>query len=231
MLRFREMTSSPPVCDVALRDSETKLGAILDTIIDGVIATDESGIIRLFNPAAEVLFGYKSKEVLGLNVNLLIPSPDHEAHDGYIANYLRTGVKKIIGIGREVTGKRKDETLFPLYLSIGEALLGEKRLFVAIIHDLTARKQTEEKLFTLSRAVEQSPSAVMIANADGVIDYVNPSFTRLTGYTSEEVLGESPSLLRSPHTSPGQYQRLKETLLEGGEWREEIQDRKKSGEL
>jgi sigma-B regulation protein RsbU (phosphoserine phosphatase) len=229
-LRFREMTS-PQVYDVALRDSETKLDAILDTIIDGVVIIDESCIIRLFNHAAEILFGYRSEEVLGLNVNLLMPSPDHEAHDGYIANYLRTGVKKIIGIGREVTGKRKDGTLFPLYLSVGEVLLGERRLFVAIIHDLTARKQAEEELLTLSRAVEQSPNAVMIANSDGMIDYVNTSFTRLTGYTSEDILGKSPSLLRSPHTSPEQYRRLKETLLEGGEWREEIQDRKKSGEL
>ncbi|MEC4747340.1 PAS domain S-box protein [Methylomicrobium sp. Wu6] len=230
VLQFREMTSLP-VCDVALRDSESKFGAILDTIIDGVIAIDESCIIQLFNPAAEILFGYRREEVLGFNVNLLMPSPDHDAHDGYIANYLRTDVKKIIGIGREVTGKRKDGTLFPLHLSIGEAVLGDRRLFVGIIHDLTSRKRAEEKLITLSRAVEQSPSAVMIANSDGMIEYVNTSFTILTGYTCEDILGKSPSLLRSPHTSPEQYRRLKETLLEGGEWREEIQDRKKSGEL
>jgi sigma-B regulation protein RsbU (phosphoserine phosphatase) len=230
MLRFRE-TSAPQACDIALRDSEAKLRAIVDTIADGVIAIDEQGIVQLFNPAAEQLFGHRCEEVMGRNVNMLMPSPDREAHDGYIANYLRTGVRKIIGIGREVTGKRKDGTTFPLHLAIGEAWVGKKRLFAAVIHDLTARKQTEAKLLTLSSAVEQSPAAVMIANAKGIIEYVNPSFTRLTGYTSEELVGESPSLLRSAGTSLDQYRRLQAALLKASEWREEIQDRKKSGEI
>ena len=230
ILRFGE-AGSPPVCDLALRDSETKLGAILDTLTDGVIAIDANGIIQLFNPAAETLFGYESAEVLGQNVNVLMPAPDHEAHDGYLANYLRTGIKKIIGIGREVTGRRKDGSLFPLHLSIGEALLGEERFFVAITHDLTARRQAAEQILTLSRAVEQSPSAVMITDLQGRIEYVNPSFTHLTGYTLREVIGRSPSLLRSIHTPSQQYQALWQTLAEETEWREEIQDRKKSGEL
>jgi len=229
MLRLCAVAPPPP-CDAALRDSESKLAAILDTLTDGVIAIDEGGGILLFNPAAEALFGYRKEEVLGKNVNRLMPPPDREAHDGYIANYLRTGVKKIIGIGREVTGLRKDGSLFPLHLSIGEAPLDGKRLFVAVLHDLTARKRNEARLLTLSRVVEQSPNAVMIANLEGIIEYVNPSFSRLTGYASEEVVGKSPSLLRSPHTSPEQYQRLRQTLLAGCEWREEIQDLKKNGE-
>jgi sigma-B regulation protein RsbU (phosphoserine phosphatase) len=223
--------TSQPVCDSALRDSETKLGTILDTITDGVIAIDENGIIQLFNPAAEQLFGFERNEVLGLNVNCLMPSPDYEAHDQYIADYLRTGCKKIIGIGREVTGKRKDGSLFPLHLSIGEAFLGYKRFFVAIIHDLTARKRTEEQLLTLSRAVEQSPIAVLITDLNGMIEFVNPSFSQLTGYARSEVIGQNPSMLRSPQTPTEQYHRLWLTLFDGEEWREEIQDRKKSGEL
>jgi len=215
----------------ALRDSEAKLRAILDTLLDGVIAIDEAGAILLFNPAAEALFGYRSEEVLGVNVDVLMPSPDHEAHDGYIANYLRTGVRKIIGIGREVVGKRKDGSLFSLYLSIGTAPVGGQTLFVAVLHDLTAKKRIEEKLLTLSRVVQQTPNAVMIVSLDGIIEYVNPSFTRLTGYASSEAVGRSPVLLRSPQTAFEQYRRLKATLLAGGEWREEIQDRKKNGDL
>ncbi len=230
LLRFHKTTPAP-LCVAALQDSETKLGAILDTVADGVVAVDESGIIRVFNPASELLFGYRSEEVLGLNVNVLMPSPDREAHDGYIAHYLRTGIKNIIGIGREVSGRRKDGSVFPLHLTIGEARLSGGRLFVAVLHDLTARKRAEEKLLTLSRVVEQTPNAVMMVNLGGIIEYVNPSFTRLTGYTSAEAIGKTPALLRSPHTSPEQYQRLRQTLLAGGEWREEIQDRKKNGEL
>jgi sigma-B regulation protein RsbU (phosphoserine phosphatase) len=220
-----------PVCDAALRESEIKLGTILDTLNDGVVATDETGVIQVFNRAAETLFGYRSGEVLGMNVKLLMPPPDHEAHDAYIANYLRTGVKKIIGIGREVVGKRKDGATFPLYLSIGEASLGKKRLFVAVVHDLTAIKRAEDQVLTLSRVVEQSPNAVTITDLEGKIEYVNPSFTRLTGYAGEEAVGKTPSALLSRHAAPDRYLKLKKRLLEGKEWREEIQDRKKSGEL
>jgi len=229
VLRFHDARPDA-YCDVALHDSQAENAAILDTILDGVVAIDETCQVRLFNPEAEKLFGYRREEVLGRNVNMLMPSPDHEAHDGYVANYLSTGVKKIIGIGREVNGRRKDGTLFPFWLTIGEARLSGKHLFVAVIHDLTARKRTEAQLLTLSRVVEQSPNAVMIANLDGVIEYVNPSFCRLTGYSCEELIGRSPSLLRSPNTSEAQYQRLKGSLLAGVEWREEIQDLKKNGE-
>lgn len=229
LLRLRK--AAPTVCDVALQDSESKLGAILDTITDGVVAIDENGTVKLFNTAAEALFGYRAGEVLGRNVSLLMPPPDHAAHDSYIAHYLRTGVKKIIGKGREVIGKRKDGTLFPFYLTLGEAPLSGQRLFVGILRDLTASKQAEEKLLTLSRVVEQSPNAVMIANLEGVVEYVNSSFTRLTGYESEEAVGQKLTEVRSAYAPPAAYERLRQTLLAGGEWREEIQDRKKSGRL
>jgi phosphoserine phosphatase RsbU/P len=230
LLRLRE-TGPDMVCDLALRDTEIRLRAILDTIADGVVATDEKGAIQLFNPAAESLFGYRREEVLGRNVNLLMDSPDREAHDGYLASYLRTGHRKIIGIGREVYGRRKDGSRFPLYLSIGEALQGRQRIFVAVLHDLTARRQAEEKLLILSNAVEQSPNAVMITDLDGSIEYVNPSFSCLTGFSPQEIVGHKPSLLRSPDTSPEVHQGLWKSLLDGHDWQGEIQDRKKNGEV
>jgi sigma-B regulation protein RsbU (phosphoserine phosphatase) len=217
-------------CSAALRDSESKLRAILDTLLDGVIAIDAQGAILVFNPAAEALFGYRREEILGQNVKRLMPPPDREAHDRYLANYLTTGVKKIIGIGREVLGRRKDGSLFPLYLSIGEAPLDGQRLFVAVVHDLTARKKTEEKLLNLSRVVEQSPNAVTIAGLDWTVEYVNPSFTRLTGYAAWEAVGKPPVWLGPPPGDPGRHEKLRQALLAGGEWREEIQGRKKNGE-
>lgn len=230
VLRFRE-TAPPEACDAAFRDSEATLRAIVDTIADGVVATDENGIIRLFNPAAEQLFGYQCEEVLGRSINALMPARDADAHDRYIREYLKTGVKKVIGTRRETVGKRKDGTTFPVYLSIGEARLGERRLFAAVFHDLTERKRAEEKLLTLSEAVEQNPAAVIIANSKGMIEYVNPGFTRLTGYASEELVGEDAPLLRSPETIPDQYRRLREALLKGNGRKEEVQDKRKSGEL
>lgn len=212
-------------------DLESNLGAILDTITDGVIVIDEIGIIQLLNPAAERLFGYKREELIGENVKRLMPSPYREEHDGYLAHYRETGVRKIIGIGREVAGQRKDGSVFPMYLSVGELRQGNRRLFVGITRDLTRRKQTEEYLSILSGAVEQSPNAIMIADLDGRITYVNQAFCRLTGYSADELIDQNPRRLRSGRTPLGIYRRLWETIQSGDEWQGEVQDRKKSGEL
>lgn len=231
LLKFQERERGP-VGDIALRDIEARLGAIFETISDGVIIIDESGAIQLFTPGAERLFGYRQDEALGQNVKMLMPAPYREAHDGYLAAYLRTGVKKIIGIGREASGRRKDGTVFPLYLSIGEMRLDRRRLFVGITHDLTRRKRAEEQLLTLSAAVDQSPAAVLITGLDGQIEYVNHAFARLTGYGAEELVGQNPRLLQSgDHAGQEQHRRLWETILGGREWRGEIQDRKKDGAL
>jgi PAS domain S-box-containing protein len=125
---------------------ETRLRAVVDTAVDGVILIDTSGSILLFNPACERLFGYAAAEVMGQNVKILMPAPYRSEHDGYLENYHQTGDRKIIGIGREVVGQRKDGTEFPMDLSVGEAIEGNRKIFVGIIHDLTDRKRTEEQL-------------------------------------------------------------------------------------
>jgi phosphoserine phosphatase RsbU/P len=229
LLRFRPAPDAQ-ACDIARLESEIKLRAILSTIVDAVVVADSQGVIQLFNPAAQKLFGYALQEVIGRNVNLLMPSPYHEAHDSYLANYLRTGVKQIIGIGRKIEGERKDGSKFPLYLSIGEALLEQERLFVAVLHDLTEEERAEAKLLTLSRAIEQSLNAVMITNVDGIIEYVNSSYTRLTGYRAEEVVGQIPPLLQSEGFTGETFAAIWEVLRNGGEWKGERKGRKKTGE-
>ncbi len=230
LLTFRERERES-VEAIALKDIEAKLGVVFDTMPDGLIVIEEDGLIRFFSSGAERLFGYDRSETFGRNVTMLMPSPYREAHDGYLAAYRQTGVKKIIGIGREVVGRRKDGATFPMYLSIGEIGLAGRRYFVGATHDLTRLKHVEERLLTLSAAVDQSPSAILIANTDGEIEYVNQFFTRLTGYARDELVGETPGVLQSSHTTPEQYRRLWETLREGREWRGEIQNRKKNGEL
>ncbi len=106
-----------------------------------------------------------------------------------------------------------------------------KRYFVGVAHDLTRLKRAEERLITLAAAVEQSPAAVMISNKEGRIEYVNNRFVHLTGYEADELIGQNPCLLQSNHTASELYRRLWETICSGSEWRGEIQDRKKSGEL
>jgi len=217
--------------NLALRDIKGKLAAIFDTLSDGLTIINEAGAIQLFSSGAERLFGYRRDEVLAANVKILAPSPCREAHDGYLAAYRNTGVKKIIGIGREVSGRRKDGSVFPMYLSVGEIWLEEGRFFLGVAHDLTRLKHTEERLLTLSAAMDQSPAAVMISDKDGRIEYVNRCFTGLTGYNADELISQNPRVLRSNHTAQDQYRRLWDTIRNGREWRGETQDRKKNGEL
>ncbi len=145
--------------DEALKESEGRHRAIVDTAVDGIITIDEQATIRSFNPAAERIFGYSAEEVLGRNVNMLQPEPYHSQHDQYIRNYLRTGKKKIIGLGREVVGLRKDKTEFPLDLAVSEVRLDHKRLFTGIIRDITERKRAEAELQAAKEQAEAASQA------------------------------------------------------------------------
>ncbi|MHC4548879.1 MAG: response regulator [Planctomycetota bacterium] len=122
------------------------LDAVLESVIDGIIVIDTAGTIHAFNPAAEALFGHEASEVTGRNVRLLMPEPYHSGHDGYLANYLRTGEAKVVGIGREVVGLRKDGSTFPMDLAVSEMRMGDTRMFVGIARDVTARKQASQAL-------------------------------------------------------------------------------------
>jgi PAS domain S-box-containing protein len=128
------------------RESDEALRSVLDHVIDGIISIDDRGAIQSFNPAAEKLFGYTAAEILGQNVKLLMPEPYHGEHDSYIANYLRTGEAKIIGIGREVIGKRRDGSTFPMDLAVSQYHLHDRCFFTGIVRDITERKRLEQEL-------------------------------------------------------------------------------------
>src|SRR4051812_14377310 len=119
---------------------------LIATAVDGIIVIDERATIQIYGAACERLFGYTEAEVVGKNVKMLMPSPYREEHDNYIHNYQRTGVKRIIGIGREVVGQRKDGSTFPMYLSVGEGRLDSEIIYIGIIHDLTARNTTTRRM-------------------------------------------------------------------------------------
>ena len=156
--------------EAALRDSEARQHAIVQTAVDGIITIDERGRIESFNPAAERLFGYTADAVLGQNISMLMPAPYREAHDDYLARYRHTGEPHIIGIGREVRGQRRDGTTFPIALAVSEVRLDDRRLFTGIVHDLSARVQAEEALRhahdELERRVQERTAALQEANDD-----------------------------------------------------------------
>lgn len=143
--------------------SETRQRAIVDNAVDGIITIDEHVVIRSFNPAAEKIFGYAAEEVIGKNVNMLQPEPYHSQHDQYVRNYLQTGVKKVIGTGREVFGRRKDGSTFPLYLSISDVRFDGQRLFTGIIRDITKTKQAETQLRIAKERAEAATQRLELA--------------------------------------------------------------------
>src|SRR4051812_32925858 len=114
------------------KNDENRLRAVVNTAVDGVILIDAKGEILMFNPACERLFGYSPGDVLGQNVKMLMPPPFQDEHDRYLGNYHSTGERKIIGIGREVVGRRKDGTTFPMDLSVGKAEEDGQAIFVGI---------------------------------------------------------------------------------------------------
>lgn len=137
--------------ETALKASEQRAQAIVETAVNAIITMSEDCIIETVNSATQRIFGYTSAELIGRNISLLMPQPYRDRHDDYVRDYLRTGVKRIIGVGREAVGQRKDGTIFPIDLSVGEAILpGGRRVFTGIIRDLTDRKMLEEKLLKIS---------------------------------------------------------------------------------
>ena len=122
------------------------LNAIIENAIDGIITINERGLIESLNPAALKLFGYAIEEVVGKNINVLMPDPDKSAHDGYLNRYEHTGEKRIIGIGREVRGLRKDGSTFPFRLAVSEVQYEERKIYTGFIHDLSKEKEAEERL-------------------------------------------------------------------------------------
>ena len=137
-------------------ESAKLLEAIIETAIDGIITIDNRGLVESINPAALKLFGYTTEEVIGRNISMLMPEPDHSRHDSYISNYQKTGNKKIIGIGREVLGLKKDGTTFPFRLAVSEVFYKNKSIFTGFIHDLTKEKEAEERLVTHTLQLEET---------------------------------------------------------------------------
>lgn len=132
------------------------LEAIIDTAIDGIITISNTGYVESINPAALHLFGYSAEEVIGNNISMLMPEPDRGSHDSYISNYKTTGHKKIIGIGREVLGRKKDGSTFPFRLAVSEVFYKDKSIFTGFIHDLSKEKAAEDRLVQHTLELEET---------------------------------------------------------------------------
>lgn len=164
--------------------TEAHLRSILATVPDAMVVIDENGIILSFSAAAEKMFGYAESEVVGENVSMLMPSPDRERHDGYLRSYRATGVRKIIGIGRVTTGRRRDGNTFPMELSVGEAWVEGKRVFTGFIHDITQRQQVQLTLQDLqSELAHVGRVSEMGTLASSLAHELNQPLTAIASYS------------------------------------------------
>ncbi len=167
----------------ALRTRQSHLRSILDTVPDAMIVINGRGIIQFFSTAAERLFGYSEREAVGQNVSVLMPEPDRTRHDAYIARYRSTGERHIIGIGRIVTGKRRDGTTFPMHLSVGEMRSGGEPYFTGFVRDLTEHQQTQARLQELqSELVHISRLSAMGEMASALAHELNQPLAAISNY-------------------------------------------------
>jgi PAS domain S-box-containing protein len=214
--------------EAALRASEARSAAIVETAVDGIITIDAQGLIASFNPAAERLFGYTAAEVIGQNVRLLMPSPYRDEHDGYLARYCQTGEPRIIGIGREVRAQRRDGTTFPIALAVSELHLDGRRLFTGIIHDLTERVRMEEALRQHALLLDLSYDPIFVWEEQRGIVLWNQGCERLYGFTRAEALGRNSHVFLQT-VFPVSFEAVTTALGRDGHWSGELQHTTRDG--
>ncbi|MCR9257691.1 MAG: PAS domain S-box protein [Alphaproteobacteria bacterium] len=215
-----------------------RLNAVLDNVADAIVTIDEAGRIESANPATEEIFGYPRSALIGENVSMLMPEAIGALHSRYIDNFRRTGRSKIIGVGRELEGRRADGSLFPLELSIGEVRLGGRVLFTGVMRDITERKKAEEDLReserksrTLSLVADRTDNAVIITDAAGLVEWVNEGFERISGYGFAEVKGLKPGeVLQGPDTDLSEIARIRRKIAAGEGFNAELVNYAKNGE-
>lgn len=201
-------------------EADSMLEAILQSAVGAIITIDTKGTIQTVNPATERLFGYPAAEMIGQNVKMLMPEPHRSHHDGYMAHHMETGERKIIGIGREVEGRRKDGTLFPMHLSVSAFEVQGSHFFAGIVHDLSARSRLQDEVSRQSALFQTVfdlvPEPLVITDRERRILRVNSAVERVFGYNAGELVDQSTAVL---YEQPSEFVRAANglaSLEEGG---------------
>ena len=194
---------------------QAELSAVLESAVDAIITVDDHGLIRDANPATEAMFGYSASELIGSNVSLIMAEPERSDHDGYLRRYREGGERRIIGIGRDVTARHKDDRSFPVHLSVAELKLPGRRLFTGILHDLTERRRIEALSSRLGRIVEAAVNEVLVFDAENTrVQQANAAARRNLGYSEEEIRKLSIGDL-CPELTPARLEEVLRPLRDG----------------
>jgi len=211
MLRAKKDAESTTA---SLKDNETRLRALFNTSAIGIVVIDERGRIEEFNPVSEAIFAYAKDEVIGQNVNMLMPEPYRSEHDNGLKNYLTGGPAKIIGMEREVLAKRKGNATFPMQLNVGEAKLGSRCVFVGFVQDISKRKEIESVSRHFEAIVQSSDDAIMSKTLEGIVTSWNAGAESMFGYRAADMIG-SPMLKLFPPEWGDEEKRLLEQISLG----------------
>lgn len=216
----------------ALLDDEQRLASIVASAMDAIISIDSDQRIILFNAAAEEIFGWKAEEMAGQPLTRLIPTRFRPAHAAHVRAFERTGTStRRMGALGEVSGLRANGEEFPIEASISQVEIAGNRIFTVILRDITERKRVEEQMRLADAALATAANGVAITAQDGCFLSVNAAFTRITGYTLDEVRGQDVRMLNSGAQDEAFYQELWRTVLAGGAWSGELLNRRKDGGL
>jgi len=216
----------------ALKESEQNYRSFIENAQDAIISIDEKGRVSVWNKLAVKLFGYSKYEIIGQPITIIIPERYQKQHQEGLQKFVRTGKARIIGRTIEVSGITKEGFEIQIEMSLAfQKNENDQYSFTAIIRDITERRKREEEFQRLSCAVEQSPASVIITDSEGKIEYINPKFTELTGYTREEALGQTPRILQSGELPHEEYRKLWETIKSKNTWHGEFCNNKKNGVL
>lgn len=191
---------------------EARYDGLLRATVEGIVIIGTDGRIEAFNPGAEKIFGFRAAEVIGRNVSMLMPEDEASRHDGYIAGYLRTRAPKVIGIGREVIGRRRAGDLFPMELAVGEIVAADRITFVGIVRDITVRREVErrarEREQELRLVIDNAPIGIFTSDLVGRIGTVNPALIEMLGLPAETLVGRSCT----DFAVPEDHERFAQTL-------------------
>ncbi|MFQ5994560.1 MAG: PAS domain S-box protein [Acidiferrobacterales bacterium] len=232
--RIRELETARHKAEnlaLELREGAARAEAIINNVVDGVITVDESGAIESFNPTAERVFGYAASEVIGKRFDMLLEEDRCQEYNTYITRDLN---QESLPGGRyqyDEFGRYKDGTIFPIELVASKLVLQGRRLLVHIARDISERRRAEKRLRLAASVFDNTTEGILITDHRGSIEFVNPAFTAITGYRSEEVIGKNPRVLQSGRQNKHFYEKMWESIKDTGHWQGEIYNRRKNGEI
>ncbi len=224
---FNHMSSRVGELYADAREDDSRKSVILDSTVDCIITTDQQGCITEFNLPAQATFGLRREQVLGKPARYLIAANSRAIFTNSIARCAPTGAAPPGALHIEILALRADKTEFPVELVISATRLGEQPVFTINLRDISERKRAERERQRLMMAVEASPDSIFITDTQGLIRYVNPAFTTITGWTREEIIGKPPGVLKSEQMATGFYTDMWGTLRDGKIWTGRILKRRK----